>query len=294
MRDPKLHEHPLLLNPDYAEKCFPGKVHSDSVVMTNKQSLHIISCSSFLGFGDALDTQLYFGSAAKSICCNEAEHGVSTMNVLWRMFAWSLSACVNGRHPILDWQHKAWLPGSREAKAANKPLTPQGWVFAIVGICADLDELCNEYRLAHFNSNKPCFWCPCNTTDMPWSDFSEEALFLRHLYGPDGEGHGEQLIPGHPIWEIPGVTRFSVLWDILHGLDLGPTLHVTANVILDLAEDERLGENRTSGLGVVWAGVQKYYKTLGVANTLSNLTLSMITEPNSVNTVFPRLHAKGE
>ena len=36
------------------------------------------------------------------------EHGVSTMNKLFRMFVWSLAACLYNRHPVLDWDDRPW------------------------------------------------------------------------------------------------------------------------------------------------------------------------------------------
>ena len=35
LSDPKLYKHPLLDVPNYATTCFPGKVHSDGVVISN-------------------------------------------------------------------------------------------------------------------------------------------------------------------------------------------------------------------------------------------------------------------
>jgi hypothetical protein len=287
MDDPKLWNHPLLKNDDFAAKCIPGKLHSDGVLYSNKHSLHTISVCSFLARGDVMETQLYFGSVAKDCCCNLADHGQSTIGHLFRMLAWSLAACLYGRHPILDWNNEPWDPSNRSRRAlANHPLSADSFVFALIGICADLDELSNTYRLAHFNSNSPCFWCPANVSTMPWSDFSEGALWKMHCYTCDAE------VPDHPVWEIPGLSVHSVLWDILHGLDLGPTQHVIGNVLLDLVLDDRFGDTMRERLRCVFLKIQRWYKELGIVNQLGNLTISMFSDEKAYGATFPRLHSK--
>ena len=195
--------------------------------------------------------------------------GKDTMQVLWRVFARSLAACCHGGHPILDWQHKAWVDPGR-AQMANEPLSQQGFVFAITGVTADLDELCNEYKLAHVNSTAPCFWCPCNTTGMPWNDFSVGALYRELMCTVPASGGPVRAPNDHPIWTIPGVTVFCVLWDILHGLDLGPTLHVLGNILADWMLDQRFGVDRGSrpmALTALWARLPR----LPTRHLLANL-----------------------
>ena len=96
-----------------------------------------------------METQIYFGSCVKEACCDQAVHGEDTLHTLFRMLAWSLSACLYNRHPVLDWNHQPWgVADVDRAAKANQKLNPEDFRFAIVGVCADLDELCNEYTLA--------------------------------------------------------------------------------------------------------------------------------------------------
>ena len=39
------------------------------------------------------------------------------------------------------------------ATLANQTLNSEGFFLAAIGIGADLDEVCNQYKLPHFNSN---------------------------------------------------------------------------------------------------------------------------------------------
>eukprot|EP00969_Alexandrium_andersonii_P353309 15439591-Alexandrium_andersonii.AAC.1 len=132
MDDPKLYHHPLLDIPGFETKVIPVKLHSDGVQMAKKQSVHVISVCSFLAKGSALDTHMYFGSAIKSCCCHQAEHGHDTVRVLFRHLAWSLAACLYGEHPVLDWNFEAFAPGSLRAQKAGTPLTPSGFRLAVL------------------------------------------------------------------------------------------------------------------------------------------------------------------
>ena len=180
----------------------------------------------------------------------------STMQVLFKMLAWSLSACMMGRHPMQDWDGEDFPEDSYRYALRNKPLTASGFTFAVVGLCADLDELCNEFKLNHFNSLSPCFWCGANCSDAPWIDFSDDASWKMSLYAPPARRNDVRRPNGHPVWTIPGLSRFSVLWDIMHGLDLGPTCHVIGNTLVELCLDRRLGRTMETRCSAIWLRIQ--------------------------------------
>ena len=77
-----------------------------------------------------------------------------------------------------------------------------------------------------------------------WSDLSTVSRCFQYTYGPPTDGSEIPAPSGHPIWTLPGVSRYSVLWDALHGLDLGPTGHVNGNCTMDLLDNPALGPNR--------------------------------------------------
>ena len=62
--------------------------------------------------------------------------------------------------------------------------------------------------------------------------------------------------PGHPWWTYPGAHAFQYLWDIMHGLDLGPTQHVEGNVLQDLVQMPALGPNMQARLSWVTSRIQ--------------------------------------
>ena len=284
LQDPAFQNHPALVKPRYQDRCIPLKLHSDAAVMSKVETLHVVSWASFFGQGAILEWQLLFGAVVKSACCTL--DGQNTMGELYKCLKWSLEACLEGQHPSHNYKGEAWAPGSNRAQLAGLPLHPQGYFLAVFQVLGDLDELCNTFGLSHFNSRSPCFWCACNVTDVPWSDFSPDAAWRRTLVQP------RLALPPpseHPLWSISGVTVLSVGWDILHGLDLGPCLHVAGNVLEDMLLMDELGGNADQRLKEVWRRVQQAYADLGIANRLPVLEISSFRHSGE----YPKLRAKG-
>ena len=284
LADPAFVHHPALLKEDFRSKCIPLKLHSDGVVMSKTESLHVVSWSSFFGSGDLLEWQVLFAAVVKSARCSK--DGKDTLSEMYRCFRWSLTACLEGVHPAQDHDEKPWPRGSDRAKLAGQPLDPEGRFLAVFQILGDLDELCNGLGLAHFNSLKPCFWCGCDTAGLPWTDFRATAAWRPTIVRP------QLVMPppaDHEIWKLPGVTVLSVGWDILHGLDLGPTQHVLGNCLEDLVQCGDLGRTAEERIKVVWSRSLEIYKELHIANRLPNLELNTFRTAGN----FPRLRGKG-
>ena len=238
LQDPAYVRHPALEKLGYETLAIPCKLHSDAAVLTRYDSLHIISwCSLFSRGGTTLDSQFYYTSLVKA-----AAHA-ETWPLLFRILAWSFNACLQGKHPARDWDGVEFPPASRRGRLANQALNRDGYFLAMFMIIADLEELCNMYGLRHFNGNECCFFCKANTSTLPWSDLSPEALWRHTL-----EKWPDTQHPPTPlnIWNIAGLTLFSVQWDMLHGLDLGPALHVNGNLLEDMVHWKVFGRNQDS------------------------------------------------
>ena len=239
----------------------------------SKDTIHIISWSSYFGSGDLLEWQLFFGAVVKSACCTVGDR--ETINDLYQALRWSLEACLTGFHPARNHKGEAWAPGSARQKLAGTPLHPRGYYLGVFQILGDLDELCNTFGLAHFNSKNPCFWCACDcdTSSVPWSDMAPTAKWRR------------MEVQSEPVMAKPSTT---VGWDLLHGLDLGPTLHVAANVLEDLCQLPALGRKAEERVGRVWMRAVEVYKELNIPNRLPGLDLGSFRRPGD----YPRLRAK--
>ena len=176
-------------------------------------------------------------------------------------------------------------------KLANEKLCPDDYCAAVLGLCADLDELCNEYKLAHYNSNEPCFCCPANVTDLPWTDFSEEGAAVLLAYTPAPTGTRVEPPSPHAVWEY-GLTHHSALWDVMHGCDLGPCLHVCGNILFDLTRNPNLGDSVDTRMDWVVNHIDVFYGQLGIENRIDSLRLSVFCNPDAPDASFPILKCK--
>ena len=285
-QDPAYKYHPALAKEDFSTKCIPIRLHSDGVVMSKHESLHVISWSSLFGTGQILEVQMMFTSIVKSACLKD-EHGMDTLKDIYRCLRWSLAACLAGLHPVLNWDDEPWPENSERARLANTPLNPQGKFLGCFQLLGDLDELCNVYGLRHFNSRTPCFWCNCNTQDIPWTDFSPAAGWRQTLEEP---GRVMVAPSDHELWWLPGMSIFSVAWDILHGLDLGPCLHVLGNCLEDLMALKPPRQTSEARVAVIWEAAQEFYRTMGIENRMVHLDVKSFRHGPEE---YPRLRAKG-
>ena len=85
------------------------------------------------------------------------------------------------------------------------------------------------------------------------------------------------------------MTVWSVGWDILHGLDLGPTQHAIGNVLEDLVHLRSLGRSMEDRIKTVWSKCLEIYKDLQIDNRIPHLDLNTFRHADN----FPRLRSKG-
>ena len=287
LKDPAFVRHPAIHQAGFKQKCIPLRMHSDNVEMSKAESLHVVSWSSFFCKGPVQETQQLFTALVKSAAWTDPE-GVrpGTMDEIYGALQWSVAACMEGLHPAQDWKGNAWPAGSVRAKLSRTPLHPDGKTMAMMQICGDLEELANQYGLAHWGSSEPCFLCAANTSTTPWSDLSPQAQWRKTVLKPEAVNAPPS---DHKLWTLPGLTRWSVGWDVLHGLDLGPNLLVLGSCLEDLVQIKALGRSMDERCRRLWARAQAVYKEKGIANRLSRLEVSMWRAPGE----YPKLRCKG-
>ena len=151
---PYMVDHPATKIENFQQRCIVGKLHSDGVVMTKHDSLHVISMLSMHADGDLLDIVLYFGSVVKRCIATQAVHGSDTMAVLYRQLAWSLSACLYNRHPALDWNNNPWPADHPRAVLANTKLNENDFSLELLG-CVPIWKNCATITSLHTSALYP-------------------------------------------------------------------------------------------------------------------------------------------
>jgi len=237
-----MEDHPSLQGDEGAElksvenwkrKAVPITIHGDEVPVTGcgkswSKSQHVLSWGSMLGKGSTIQRTFLIIPLMVALL---AHTGV-TADILWRGIVWSLRALQKGKHPTQDMWGNIYPPASKRGKLAGKPLCGEAGFFGhLLGILGDLEHLWKHIKLACYNSGDPCCFCPCNSSNIPWRDFTY--------------GKGNKWVPliytlaawmaafpnPHVLFSLPGVTIFSVLTDILHVKHLGTDEYFYASVL---------------------------------------------------------------
>ncbi len=86
-----------------------------------------------------------------------------------------------------------------------------------IWMTGDMEMFCNTLSLVSYNSNTPCWFCRCNTTDVPWTDFSWRAKWRKHICS-NGDFLSRVRRPVG-FWDWASVCRRTICLDTLHLLD---------------------------------------------------------------------------
>ena len=192
--NPVLADHPVKSVENYKTRAIPIMLHGDGVPTVGvgkawSKSLEILSWTSVFGEGTTTEFTFYICSMFKEL---ESKHiGGNTWRTIWRRIHWSLYWLWKGVWPRTDEFGKPWPSRSVEASRAGADLCPVGGrngngYFAVLwGVKGDLDWVYDKLKLADYRalSQGPCALCPCNNTNMLWSDLRQRnACWIPHIY----------------------------------------------------------------------------------------------------------------
>ena len=99
-----------------------------------------------------------------------------TWKTFFKRFAWSMYWLWIGKLPTKDWDNN-----DIHSMEAGTDLMG-GFFMALWAIIGDLDYFFKSLEQANANSSMPCNKCPCNSSTMPWWDFSINSLWIRSCY----------------------------------------------------------------------------------------------------------------
>ena len=230
------------------------------------------------------------GGVCKSNRAHASVHGAGndTWEYIWKYFVLAFNSLFLGFHPEKDPFDREWPVGSHQRAIAGHPIGG-GYYFGVIWVLTwDQEFGSNELKCPHFNSLRPCLWCPANRSSLNFRDVSVHARWKQLQYQP---GPSDRPVSDHPIWLIAGVTRFHSSGDEMHGIALGPLQELHGSVIADLIDNELgrfVGGSNGTRVDEVWRELRSCMDRVGVSKRLTNLTVTMIGKP----TRFPCLASK--
>lgn len=207
-------------------------------------------------FGSCLTTtnaflsMFYIASFVKSVTAVMKEHGHDTWQELWVMMVWSFLALWHGVHPLVDWNGRAFKPGSRFAAKAGQ-LICEGYRFVIWNIIGDWEFMANVLGMPHWRNPSVCHECDAtqisgsrsyglNFPGKLWTLFDPEVFTFLSRFA-------------HILFSLPGVSAWCVCFDVLHCLDTkGIASKLCGSVLHQMIFEKTTRQGASDELARLW------------------------------------------
>ena len=225
----------------------------------------------------------------------------STWPAIMNWLVWSFDALAKGYHPKKGPDNEPLRKGSVFEKLKGQPLTPgqhRGITWSLQG---DHEFFSNVVGLPHWQSHYPCWECDASLKEEAkrhgkWVKEIEQDKqdFVRVT----SKEAARRPRSAHPLFSLDGVTTRLVRGDGLHIMfTKGIYAHLLGSVLHFFCWWDEPGhvQKKTPAerLGLLWTAIQKEYTALRVETRVTNLRLSMFTNPKTPWTVTPFLECKG-
>ncbi|CAE7776529.1 unnamed protein product, partial [Symbiodinium necroappetens] len=257
----------------------PIAVHGDEVPIAGigkqwSKKLLNVSWSSLLGESSTKSTQYWcFGLIEKT---GIKEGPKATMQQLWKIFAWSLTALWLGYWPTRDHEGRRFPAGSIQAERAGQALAG-GFYGVLWSLIGDLDYFTQILQLPNYNNaTMPCPLCRASLSgNLTWSNFSSTAPWRATMWRP----HTWHLWPDrsrNPVFSIPGVSSLQIALDYMHSKYLGTDQFQFGSVLSLLVYDVMDEGSPELNLAACWRFMREYYRIHQTAvrfRSMSRLTM---------------------
>ena len=178
------------------------------------------------------------------------------------------------------------------------PGNHRGIIWSLQG---DHEFFSNVVGLPHWQSNYPCWECDASLKEEAkrhgkWvKEIEQEKQNFVRVTSKEARRNPRSA---HPLFTLDGVTTRLVRGDGLHILfTKGVYAHLLGSVLHFFCWWDKPGtvQKKTTAerLGLLWTAIQKEYTAQQVSTRVTNLKLSMFTNPKTPWVVTPFLECKG-
>ena len=295
VQDPRL-APPLSLDKRVVNpaKTCPIFIHGDGVEYSTRDSLMTWSWGPMLSSESSLSSHLLLLAFPKS----------STVPTTWdpinAWVCWSLAALCKGFHPSTDPFGHPLRKGM--AELAGLPLTSGGHRCFIWSIQGDLEFCSNVLKLPHWQNKFPCHECDAQRPvhkGIRCPDGKSVKLLREEDQNYVFVSPQQALLEkrsSHPLFSIEGVSTALVRGDSLHILySRGVASHLAGSLLHYLAYydgTKRQKVNPSQRINTMFSRIKQLYAETKVTSRLTNLRLSMVTDPSKPHKNFACLEAK--
>ena len=274
--------HPVRNRANFRTHCIPLSIHGDGtpVVGIGKawgKIMDLWSWCSLLVLAPTILRQMLIFCLHNALQSVKAGH--NSLDVAFTKMAWSFTALWEGKWPVIDWKGKPM----HYAKAGSD--LAGGYFACVWALIGDLDYWRAALKLPNSTSvSGPCPLCPCNSTNIPWHHFSEDAQWIQMIYTIQ-----QWLLAGWAtcvLFTIPGVNNHSLHPDWMHAKHLGSDKVLLGSVLYCLVHFVLTGSVEDN-LTEVWTCIGEFYKEMKPECKFGSLKLTMFSTRSS-----PKLKGK--
>jgi hypothetical protein len=169
-------------------------------------------------------------------------------------------------------------------------LLADGYFGVVHAVCGDMAWFAERLRLRHFHpgAEQPCCFCRCDRSTVPFKDLREAAEWRSTCAQPP---LGRQSTS--PIWDIPGLSLFTVRLDLMHIMDLGVIPHFIGSCFWSMVYNAEVpGATISMRLRFLWNRIKFLYDAQKTNCRISRLDLSLFTDPSRPRAYFPFFKGK--
>ena len=291
-KDPRLEGHPCTRGKKWKKMCIPVWLHGDGVEYAVKDSLMCWSWGPLMTNFSPLEAKFLIA------CFPKASTAPETWTEIMQHVCWSLNALVQGVHPMHDAFGKPLKKGSHFFEKRGQPLC-SGYKAVVWSIQGDAEFFSNHLGLPHWGSKHPCMECDCTSSSADESKWFKTIQMDKQSFKYTSNSEAADHPPSnHALFhQVPGLTSKFVRGDALHILWVhGIYSHLLGSVLHYLTYNQGPGRQKKSPqdrLSILWSALQKVYSQLQPTTRVTNLKLSMFTDPKVPHASHPALSLKG-
>ena len=138
-------------------------------------------------------------------------------------------------------------------------------------------------------ANLPCPWCDGGRPPMhpPFLHLEPHAAWVPTIHVPPRPAPSD-----HPIWQISGVSQFTVSLDLMHAFDLGVLAHFEGSVFHSLLFDGDMRGTLVQREAELWQHLRASYSMHKTSTRITSLQRSLWCEPTRPHRKWPVMTTK--
>ena len=241
---PGMKDHPMKRYSQWRSKFIPVSLHGDEVPVQGigkiwSRSVLSMTWMSMVanGLGSKMsDIIFYIWGIFEKFAIPSSTTTVGTMETLWRVLRWSFECMYEGVWPKKDWRGLPYEKESKEGKRAGKALA-RGYRAVLLQLYGDLDYFSKWLNVpVSTNRTKPCAQCCASFHGAhSWLDNRANSGWQSTLLKVSNwTAHWRSNCE---LFQLPGMSCWSIAYDVMHNLYLGWLQHFYGSVFYLLTHE---------------------------------------------------------